>query len=230
MKRIVITGASRGIGRAIAVKLAQPEHSLIIHGRDREALETTSQQVRKRGAQVESIYADLSKTDEITKMTAQIRTMSVDCVINNAGMAVVKPLGEISLEEWQQTFAVNVTAPFLLIQQLLPSIPRGGAIVNILSIAARSGYPNWSSYCMSKFALEGFTQSIREELRSLGIRVINIYPAATASDIWNTIPGEWAQEKMMSPDEVADAVVYALSRPASVMVDTIVLGNTAGML
>ena len=230
MKRIVITGASRGIGRAIAHKLAQPERTLILHGRDLKALETTSQQVQQQGAEVKTIRADLSNPEEVMNMAAQIGKEPVDCMINNAGMAVVKPVADISLEEWQQTFAVNVTAPFLLIQQLLPAIPTGGAVVNILSIAAQNGYPNWSSYCMSKFALEGFTQSIREELRPRGIRVINIYPAATASDIWNTIPGDWAKEKMMSPDEVADAVAYALTRPASVMVDTIVLGNTAGML
>ena len=76
----------------------------------------------------------------------------------------------------------------------------GASIVNILSIAAKTGFANWSSYCMSKFALEGFSQSIREELRPRGIRVLNIYPAATDTEIWEPIEGNWPREKMMSSE------------------------------
>ena len=92
-------------------------------------------------------------------------------------------------------------------------MPPGSTIVNILSIAAKTGFPNWSAYCMSKFALEGFSQSVREELRERDIRVMNIYPAATNTDIWNDVEGEWPRRKMISAEEIAEAVAYALSRP-----------------
>jgi NAD(P)-dependent dehydrogenase (short-subunit alcohol dehydrogenase family) len=106
----------------------------------------------------------------------------------------------------------------------------GSSIVNILSVAAKTGFPNWSAYCMSKFALEGFSQSVREELRDRKIRVLNVYPAATDTDIWNKVEGEWPRGKMMSPNEVAGAVAYALSRPREVSLENITLTNLAGDL
>ena len=83
---------------------------------------------------------------------------------------------------------------------------------------------------MSKFALEGFSQSVREELRDRKIRVINVYPAATDTDIWNKVEGEWPRAKMISPKEVAGAVAYALSRPAEVALENITLSNLTGNL
>ena len=107
---------------------------------------------------------------------------------------------------------------------------QGAAIVNILSVAAQNGFAGWSGYCASKFALDGFTKSIREELRSGGIRVINVYPGATATDIWNNLPGDWPKEKMLRPEEIAEAVMFALNRPDSVLVEEIKLGGIAGKL
>ena len=83
---------------------------------------------------------------------------------------------------------------------------------------------------MSKFALEGFSQSVREELRPRGIRVLNIYPAATNTDIWNAVEGEWPREKMLSAEEIGEAVAFALSRPAQVAVENIELKNVSGRL
>jgi NADP-dependent 3-hydroxy acid dehydrogenase YdfG len=83
---------------------------------------------------------------------------------------------------------------------------------------------------MSKFALEGFSQSVREELREHKIRVINIYPAATDTGIWNSVEGDWPRDKMISPEEVAGAVAYALSRPADVALENITLSNLTGNL
>ena len=89
----------------------------------------------------------------------------LNVLVNNAGIAIVKPFAEITQVEWDQTLGVNVTAPFLLTQHFAPRMPPGASVVNILSIAAKTGFANWSAYCMSKFALEGLSQSVREELR-----------------------------------------------------------------
>ena len=230
MKRYLITGASRGIGRAIAEKLAGPKVTLLLHGRDREALAQNCRSAEAKSAKAISLAYDLSEPVEIQKMVDEIGAAPLDALINNAGIAFVKPLESVTLEEWQSTLAVNVTAPFLLTQKLLPRLSVGSTIVNILSIAAKTGFPNWSSYCMSKFALEGFSQAIREELRPRGIRVLNVYPAATATEIWNGVEGEWPREKMLSADEVGEAVAYALSRPSDVAVENIQLQNTSGTL
>jgi short-subunit dehydrogenase len=102
--------------------------------------------------------------------------------------------------------------------------------VNVLSVAARTGFANWSAYCMSKFALEGFSQSVREELRVHNVRVINVYPAATNTEIWNGVAGEWPREKMMPAAEVADAIVYAISRPNQIALENITLTSVSGAL
>ncbi|MDQ6860480.1 MAG: SDR family NAD(P)-dependent oxidoreductase [Verrucomicrobiota bacterium] len=226
MKRILITGASRGIGRAIAEKLAAPESTLLLHGRDENALQETKRRAEERGARTEIIRCELSEANAVAKLELGV----VDVLVNNAGIAVVKPFSEVSLGEWQRTVDVNVTAPFLLTQKVALSMPDGGSIVNILSIAAKTGFAGWSSYCMSKFALEGFMQSVRAELRPRGIRVINIYPAATDTDIWQGVEGDWPRDKMMSAEQIASAVAYALAQPPSVVLENITLSNTAGAL
>lgn len=230
MKRILITGASRGIGRAIAERLAGPAMTLLLHGRDRDALAETCRLATAKGSQAIELLHDLTDERQIEELIAAVGIEPLDVLINNAGIAVVKPLDSISLDEWNNTLAVNVTAPFLLTQKLNAKMKPGASMVNILSVAARTGFPNWSAYCMSKFALEGFSQSIREELRPRGIRVLNIYPAATNTDIWQPIEGQWPREKMMAPNETAEAVAYALSRPADVAAENITLTKTSGAL
>jgi NAD(P)-dependent dehydrogenase (short-subunit alcohol dehydrogenase family) len=230
MKRYLITGASRGIGRAIAEKLAAPEMTMLLHGRDQAALRETCDSVKTKGANAIPLVFDLGDPAEIQKLVNEVGSEALDGLINNAGVAIVKPLESISLEEWQNTLAINVTAPFLLTQKLSPLLSAGSTIVNVLSIAARTGFPNWSAYCMSKFALEGFSQSVREELRPRGVRVVNIYPAATATEIWNGVEGNWPRDKMLRPEQIADAVAYALSQPANVAVENITLQNVSGTL
>jgi len=230
LKQYIITGASKGIGRAIALRLAANGIHFYLVGRDSKALDSTLEEVEKSGARGTIIECDFAQTESLAQLCKKIDSSQIDLLINNAGMAVVKPFEEITLEEWNKTFAVNVTAPFMLLKNLNKRLHAGASVVNILSIAARTGFPHWSSYCMSKFALDGFTRSVREELRPRGIRVINIYPAATNTEIWEGLPGDWPRDKMMSPEEIADAVQFALERPASVLVEDITIGNTSGSL
>jgi len=230
VKRILITGASRGIGRAIAEKLAAPDVTLLLHGRDTVALAETCKAVQSQCAGVIKLIHDLATEKGVSNLISQVGDDPLDVLINNAGIAVVKPFREVTSEEWKQTLGVNVTAPFLLMQHFVCQMPPGSSVVNILSVAAKTGFVNWSAYCMSKFALEGFSQSVRQELREHRIRVINIYPAATNTEIWDDVSGDWPRDKMISPEEVAAAVAYALSQPQNVAVENITLSNAAGDL
>jgi short-subunit dehydrogenase len=230
MKRYLITGASRGIGRAIAEKLAAPDVTLLLHGRDTIALAKTRKSVESRCAGVVTLLHDLAVEPGVSNLIDEVGPKPIDLLVNNAGIAIVKPFAEITRVEWEQTVGVNITAPFLLTQHFAPRMRPGSSVVNILSIAAKTGFPNWSAYCMSKFALEGFYQSVRAELRDHKIRVINVYPAATDTEIWNNVQGDWPREKMMSADEVASAVAYAISRPADVALENIVLTRVTGNL
>ena len=232
MKRFLITGASRGIGRAIALKLAAPDVMLLLHGRDIGALAETCRAAERTGAKTAKLIHDLAIFRGIDDLVAEVGHEPIDLLVNNAGIAVVKPFAEITRQEWEQTIGVNVTAPFFLIQCFAPRMPPGSSIVNILSIVAKTAYPNWSIYCGSKFALEGLSNAIREELRSRKVRMLNIYPAATDTDIWNAVSGEWPREQMMSAADVADAVAFAINRPPAVIIENVTLSNsnTAGSL
>jgi len=230
MKRYLITGASRGIGRAIAEKLAGRDVELLLHGRDTVALAQTCKIVEPQCAKMTPLIHDLATARGVSDLIAEVGREPVELLVNNAGIAVVKPFTEITSVEWEQTIGVNITAPFLLTQRFAPRMPPGSSVVNILSVAAKTAFPSWSAYCMSKFALEGFSRCVREELRDRKIRVINVYPAATATDIWDQIEGKWPRKKMMSATEVADAVVFALARPTDTLVENITLSSLAGNL
>lgn len=230
MKRYLITGASRGIGRAIAEKLAAEDITLLLHGRDTVALAETRKGVEAHCSKVIPLIHDLATSAGVSDLIAEVGAQPIDLLVNNAGVAIVKPFGEITQIEWEQAVGVNITAPFMLTQHFAPRMPPGSSVVNILSIAAKTGFANWSAYCMSKFALEGFSQAVREELREHKIRVINIYPAATDTNIWSSVEGNWPREKMISPNDVASAVAYALSQPAEVALENITLSSLIGNL
>ena len=230
MKRDLITGASRGIGRAIAEKLAAKDVEMLLHGRDTVALAQTRKAAESHCAKVVLLVHDLATPHGVSDLIAEVGKERIDLLVNNAGVAVVKPFTEITPIEWEQTVGVNITAPFMLTQHFAPRMPPGSSIVNILSVAAKRGFPNWSAYCMSKFALEGFSQCVRDELRDRKIRVINIYPAATDTEIWDQIEGKRPREKMISATQVADAVVFALARPPEMLVENITLSSLAGNL
>ena len=230
MKRYLITGASRGIGRAIAEKVAAEDVTLLLHGRDTVALAETRKGVEAHCSKVIPLIHDLATSAGVSDLIAEVGAQPIDLLVNNAGVAIVKPFGEITQIEWEQTVGVNITAPFMLTQHFAPRMPPGSSVVNILSIAAKTGFANWSAYCMSKFALEGFSQAVREELREHKIRIINIYPAATDTNIWGSVEGNWPREKMISPNDVASAVAYALSRPAEVALENITLSSLIGNL
>ena len=230
MKRYLITGASRGIGRAIAEKLAGEGVELLLHGRDTVALAHTRKAVEPVCAKVALLIHDLATARGVSDLIAGVGRDPIELLVNNAGIAVVKPFTEITSVEWEQTLGVNVTAPFLLIQRFAPRMPPGSSVVNILSVAAKTAFPGWSAYCMSKFALEGFSRCAREELRDRKVRVINVYPAATDTDIWSQVEGQWPRERMMSAAQVADAVAFALSRPTDTLIENITLSSLAGNL
>src|SRR5437763_12459534 len=230
MKRYLITGASRGIGRATAETLAGPDITLLLHGRDTVALAKVCKKVKSRCAHVVRLIHDLAIPSGVSDLIAAVGNHPLDLLVNNAGIAIVKPFGEITPTEWEQTLGVNVTAPFTLTQHFAPNMPPGSSIVNILSIAAKTAFANWSAYCMSKFALGGFSQSVRAELSDRQIRLINVYPTATDTNIWTNIEGQWPRHKMISPENVASTGAYALSRPADVALENISISSLAGNL
>jgi NAD(P)-dependent dehydrogenase (short-subunit alcohol dehydrogenase family) len=182
-QRILITGARRGIGAAIAVGLARPGNTLLLHHLAAEAeAETVAGLCRDLGAKADLLDADLSDGDAVRDLAR--RAGPVDVLINNAAKASNVDLRVLPLDEWQQTFAVNVTAPMLLAQALSAGMAeRGwGRIVNVVSPTVRMGGPSGPSYVASKAALIGLTRSLARTLGPSGITVNALSPGAIRTE------------------------------------------------
>ncbi len=161
----------------------------------------------------------------------QGRFHHIDILINNAGVAHPNlNVRDLPLDSWREVIDTNLTGMFLVTSTALPLMKSGGLIVNNLSIAARRVFAGSSAYNASKHGALGFTNTLREELREKGIRVIALLPGATDTAIWNTLWPEAPRKKMMQPETVAQALVNALILPAESTVEELVIMPSAGTL
>jgi NAD(P)-dependent dehydrogenase (short-subunit alcohol dehydrogenase family) len=229
---ILITGASRGIGRATALALAASGTHLVLNGRDNSALEHVAAEVRAAGAHATPVACDVSAEPHARRLieTSAALHGQIDVLINNAGSATVQPFTELALEDWEHTLRVSLTATFLTCKYAVPSMQRGGLIINIASIAARQAFPTWSAYSAAKFGVVGFSNAIREELRPRGIRVTVVFPAATNTALWDSIPGEWNRAAMLEPADVAGPLAQLVAQPPHVTTEELHIGHVAGAL
>lgn len=232
-KVVVITGASRGIGLAIAEALAAEKCALVITGRSQVALEDAARKLAKFRVCVLPVVCDVGDPHAVAALFVRVkrRFRRVDILVNNAGVAHAGlPVAKLPLETWKEVIETNLTGMFAVTQAALPLMKRGGLIVNNLSIAAKKVFPGSSAYNASKHGALGLTNTLREELREQGIRVVAFLPGATDTDIWTTLWPDAPRRKMMSPKTVAQAVVSALSVPEQSTVEELTILPSAGVL
>lgn len=226
-KVAVVTGASRGIGRAIAGALLAEGCTVVATSR------RISAQPKKSGSRppITAVQCDVRDERSVGALFAAVKKQfgHIDILINNAGMAhALRNIEDLLLETWRDVLETNLTGMFLCTRAALPLMRRGGVIVNNLSVAARGVFAGESAYCASKHGALGFTDTLRAEVRGRGIRVVSLLPGPTATDIWNQFMPEASRNKMMSPGTVARAVVNAITLPENVTVEELRLGPTAG--
>lgn len=230
---VLITGASRGIGLAIARALAAEGCHLILTGRRLPALQKVARELSRKKIQVLAKTCDVRDPQSVRALASTIKKQfdGADILINNAGIShASRPVQDLAYESWKDVIDTNLSGLFLVTHEILPLMRRGGSIVNNLSIAALRVFPGSSAYNASKHGALGFTDTLREELRPKGIRVIALLPGATDTEIWNTLWPDAPRKKMMSPDTVAQAVVYALSLPENSTLEELKLLPSAGAL
>jgi len=223
-KTAVITGASRGIGLAIAQALAAEGCNVVLSARNATALEKAASAFSAGSARVLAEACDVRDPGSVERLFKAVKRefKTVDILINNAGIAhPLLNVDELSVEQWNDVIATNLTGLFLCTRAALPLMPAGGAIVNNLSIAARTTFPKFSAYDASKQGALGFTNTLREELRERRIRVIALLPGATDTEIWEQFMPEAERSSMMSAASVASLVVHALTTPESLAVEEI---------
>ena len=231
-KVALITGGSQGIGLAIAHALADEGCDLIISGRNRARLNRAAKELC-RNTQITALACDVRDPASVKRMFASVvgKYKTLDILINSAGIAhAFRSTAEVSVKEWTNVIATNLTGTFLVTQSALPLMRRGGAIANILSMSAKRAFPKLAAYNASKFGALGFTNTLREELREQGIRVIAVLPGSTDTPIWNVLWPEAPRHKMIRPETVAEALVSALKLPVESTVEELAIMPIGGPL
>jgi 3-hydroxy acid dehydrogenase / malonic semialdehyde reductase len=210
----LITGASRGIGQAIALRLAD-RHDLVLVARSEDELEALAVQCRSAGAAVQTIAADITRFLDIARLLTGLR---VDVLVNNAGVATFKPFLEMTADEWHGMVDVNVNALYHVTRAVLPGmVERGrGHVCVIGSMAGRNTFANGSAYAGTKHFVMGFCESLLMEVREKGVGVSVIMPGSVETTLFaEGTDTSW----MLEPSDVADAVAYVVSTPPHVLVD-----------
>ena len=229
----LITGATRGIGLATAHALAAEGCDLILTARNESALARASRELASAKIQVLAHPCDVRDPHSVDALfrSARRQFKRLDILVNNAGIAHANlPVEKLPFPLWKDVLETNLDGMFLVTQAALAVMKRGGTIVNNLSIAAARVFVGSAAYNASKHGALGLTDTLREELRPRGIRVIALLPGATDTDIWTTLWPQAPRRKMLSPQTVAQAVVQAILLPATATVETLEILPTAGTL
>ena len=205
----VVTGASRGIGRAVAIRLAKT-HQIIGVARDAALLQSLCDEVAASGGECRPCVLDLTRPTDIERALAGV---AADVLVNNAGVITKKPLLRLTPDEWREMMDVNVSALFHVTRQLLPGMVerRRGHIVNIASIAGRSAFPGGTGYVATKHAVLGFSESLMLEVREHGVKVSVVMPGSVATDM--IVGDSTDQSWMLRPEDVASVVAQIVSMP-----------------
>jgi 3-oxoacyl-[acyl-carrier protein] reductase len=208
----VVTGASRGIGRATALGLAARGLSLALVGRESSEQDETMALARAAGAPgVRAFPCDLARSVDVERVGRELSSLVPEplVLVNNAGVAPRLDVSQTSRDTWEETLAVNLTAPFLLCRELVPGMRRAkqGRIVNVGSISATGGTARLAAYCASKWGLVGFTKSIAAELTDSGVTAVCVLPGSTATRM---LDGSGFPPRMTAEEVAKTLVHYAL--------------------
>jgi len=229
-RTVLVTGGSRGIGAAIAKKLASLGADVVICGRHKAELDKTASAISANGGgHCEGLACDITNWDQVQKLAETVgqKLGGVDILINNAGVGGFGgPLHKLPLEDWEQVLNTNLRAAYYMIRAFTPAMieKKGGDIINISSIAGKNALPNGAAYSASKWALNGLSYSVAEELRQYNIRVTVVCPGSVHTDL---SPHEGKDpKKMLQPDDVAHVVEMLVTQQPRSFVSEVVIRPT----
>lgn len=231
----IVTGASRGIGAATARALVQAGATVALIARGAAALDAVADEL---GGSAVAVPCDVTDRDAITRGAARLVNVlggAPDILVHSAGFFRVAPLAETTPADFAESLAVNALGPFLLTRAFLPEMlsRRDGHIVNVGSVADRAILPGNAAYSAGKFALRAMHEVLLTELRGTGVRATLVSPGPTDTPLWDehdpdNQPGFTPRTAMMRPESVADAILFAVTRPADQSVDEVRMSPRGG--
>ena len=213
-KVAVITGASQGLGRALALACAKQGARVVINARSEESIHPVAREVESTGAEVLALAADVSKSADVERLVdaAVERFGHVDVLVNNAGLLGPRvAIVEYPEEEWRRVIDANLTGPFLVAKAVIPHMPEGGSIVNVVSGVSVEGRAEWGAYSVSKFGVEGLTQILASELEVRGIRVNAVDPGGMRTSMRAAAYPEEDPTTRITPEENTEVFLYLAS-------------------
>jgi NAD(P)-dependent dehydrogenase (short-subunit alcohol dehydrogenase family) len=222
-KVALVTGSSRGIGRAISVALAQEAATVVLAARSIRKLQETADQVTEAGGKADIVVTELTEEESIKNLikTTANKFSRLDILVNNAGVTHSAKLEQTATEDWQRCMQINARAPFILCREALPLLKKAeaGYIINIASVVGVKGYPLQSAYTSSKHALRGMTISLAEELRGSNIRVHLLCPGGVDTDLVQKVRPDIKKDELMQPEEIAELVLYLVTHKGNAVID-----------
>lgn len=228
----LITGASRGIGLAIARKLGELGSCVAICARNKGKLEQAASELKKAGIEVFATPADVTRPEDIDAFVKQTETSlgPIDVAVNNAGVGLFGPAHERSEADWDNVLDTNLKSVFLMTKAVAPGMikRRSGHVINIASLAGKNAFAGGGIYCASKWGLLGFTQCVAEDLRAYGIRVSAVCPGSVATEFSHGGgPAKGKDEsKMLQPDDIAHAVAMLVTQAPQSFISEVVMRPT----
>ena len=216
-RAVLVTGSTKGIGRAIAVRLVRAGADVVVNGRDPDAVDAAAEEVDAEGpGSAQGVAADLANPSACETLVARAveRLGRLDTVINNAGLGIFKPITELSVAEWQAQVDTNLGGPFYVCRAAMPHLIESerGFVINVGSLASRHAFAGGTGYNASKFGLLGMTEAMMADVRALGVRVSLLMPGSVQTGFGGR---EESSERSwrLQADEVAEAVLHMLSYP-----------------
>ena len=233
-KVVVVTGASKGVGKAIASAFAAAGAKVVLAARTRETLEQVAAELRESGAEAVAIPTDVTDVDAVQRLIEQTLDayQRVDILVNNAGIGHFGPVVDFAPDDWDTVLNSNLKAVYLCAKYALPPMlaQGSGQIINVLSIAAKVAFEASAAYCAAKAGALALTKVLAAEVRQQNIRVTAVLPGSVHTPFWDDIPQHPDFEQMLKPEHVAGTVVSVCQQPLGMVTEEIVVMPPLGIL
>jgi 3-oxoacyl-[acyl-carrier protein] reductase len=230
----VVTGAGRGIGRAIAHALGREGAAVVLAARSGPELEGVAREIQQAGGRALAVPTDVRQEAAVEALARRVLAewRQVDVLVNAAGVATFAPVTDSKLDDWDQMLAVNLRGAVLCCRALLPAMigRRRGTIVNVGSVVTSRSLTGSAAYTASKYGLLGFSRVLAEEMRPHAVRVGVLSAGATDTPLWDAMPGAPARDRMLRPDQVAEAVLLMAGLGPNATLEEVTLLPAGGIL